>query len=191
MTLDDKESPVEAQVQNVPLHFGDIMSSRETTLRLPSMFSPMERVLLTANGNVQRILSAFYNSTVSVEILKNIKTSQTEEATTFEREVNIICLNKVCCNARSTVVISDPNYLRLLLEQQVGIGQLFRYLSILPEFELIQVGRSPDTFWREYELRSAGVLCRIREEFPDKVFALQAVAETVQPNVGVVETPDS
>jgi hypothetical protein len=33
-------------------------------------FSPLERVLLTANGNLQRIISAYYDAQVSVEVVK-------------------------------------------------------------------------------------------------------------------------
>jgi hypothetical protein len=40
----------------IPNNFGDIMSTRETTLQLPEEFLGLERICLTANGNLQRIL---------------------------------------------------------------------------------------------------------------------------------------
>lgn len=80
--------------------FVDKISSRETSLILPSEFSGLERICLTANGNLQRILrllfklelkfsfsndslisifflyiyhnSAWFNKPVKVEIIKNI-----------------------------------------------------------------------------------------------------------------------
>ncbi|KAJ3046504.1 hypothetical protein HK097_000805, partial [Rhizophlyctis rosea] len=116
--------------QNLPSHLGDIMSSRETTTLLPDTFSRLERVILMANGNVQRILSAYYNSTVTVDILSNEKidvdANMNSRETIFKREVNLVCLNQICCNAKSTVTITSSEYLRLIEEQQVGIGQLFR-----------------------------------------------------------------
>ncbi|TPX69978.1 hypothetical protein SpCBS45565_g02034 [Spizellomyces sp. 'palustris'] len=186
---------IEKGTETVPRHFGDIMSSRETTLILPSDFSPMERILLTANGNVQRVLSAYYNSTVSVDIIHNElisdeSASNAETESVFRREVNLCCLNQICCNAKSTVTITDPEYLRLILEQQVGIGQLFRYLNILPEFELLQVGRTVHSFWREYDLRSNGVNCRIREEFPLGVFNLQGTETATSTNPVCIQTSE-
>ena len=37
-------------------HFGDIMSHIQTEVLLNGDFSPLERIVLTANGNLQRIL---------------------------------------------------------------------------------------------------------------------------------------
>ena len=42
--------------KTIPNNFGDVMSSRATTLLLPDEFSGLERICLTANGNLQRIL---------------------------------------------------------------------------------------------------------------------------------------
>ena len=41
-------------------HFGDIMG-KQTFTALPDGFSPIERIVLLANGNLQRVVSAFYN----------------------------------------------------------------------------------------------------------------------------------
>ncbi|CAG8824543.1 24198_t:CDS:1, partial [Racocetra persica] len=40
----------------IPNNFGDVMSLRETNILLPAEFSGLERICLTANGNLQRIL---------------------------------------------------------------------------------------------------------------------------------------
>ena len=79
----------------------------------------------------------------------------------------------------------------------VGIGQLFRSLDILPNFELLNAGhRTAANFssaldgnrndgggenggtgkgglWRVYDLRSRHVSCRIHEEFPPDLFDLK------------------
>ena len=43
-------------------HMGDIMSKAkmETNVNLKGDFSPMERICLTANGNLQRILRSYH-----------------------------------------------------------------------------------------------------------------------------------
>ncbi|TPX69369.1 hypothetical protein CcCBS67573_g06874 [Chytriomyces confervae] len=211
-----------ARSQAPPAHFGDIMSLRETSISLPKEFSPLERILLTANGNVQRILrfpfeksfiptlpnnlnslshSAFYNLPITVKILKNEKTFPSAKITStldpaqlpdseivspesptqpqilaeFDRKVQILCNNRVVCTATSTVTLCNAEYLRLIDQEKIGIGQLFRYLNILPDFELIRVGRdeSGDNFWRVYSLSSGdNVHCVLKEVFPKNVFSM-------------------
>ncbi|KAI8828357.1 hypothetical protein BJ741DRAFT_626667, partial [Chytriomyces cf. hyalinus JEL632] len=141
-------------------------------------FSPLERILLTANGNVQGILTAFYNLPITVKILKNEKTfpsaknaltldppqlpdsqivspksaTQPQILAEFDRKPQILCNNRVICTATSTD----------------GIGQLFRYMNILPDFELIRVGRdeSGENFWRVYSQSSGdNVHCVLKEVF--------------------------
>ncbi|KAJ3140755.1 hypothetical protein HDU90_008060 [Geranomyces variabilis] len=231
-----------------PPHFGDIMSSRETSNVIPEGFSPLERIMLTANGNVQRILryfdvfylrttgrinlnlgctiSAYHKAKVTVEILSNELVSSTSlpersewdqlqsSPVVYERKVLLVIgskvrriyvrfhpgdiiinfllfehFQKICCTAYSTVVIRDAKYLRLIVDEHVGIGQLFRFLSVLPEFALKDAGRGtpsrsdevgPTTngiddkegFWRTYTLESAGITCTINEVFPGDVFSL-------------------
>jgi len=37
-------------------HFGDILAPREITTTLPEEFSGLERIVLSANGNLQRLM---------------------------------------------------------------------------------------------------------------------------------------
>lgn len=39
-----------------PMWIGDIMGGRETEVFVEGSFSPMERIVLSANGNLQRIM---------------------------------------------------------------------------------------------------------------------------------------
>ncbi|KAJ3171380.1 hypothetical protein HDU87_008338 [Geranomyces variabilis] len=214
-TRSSTEKMIGAAGPKSPPHFGDIMSSRETSNVIPEGFSPLERIMLTANGNVQRILSAYHNAKVTVEILGNelVSSSSLPESSewdqlqsspvVYERKVLLVIgsktsfnnfllfeyLEKICCTAYSTVVIRDAKYLRLIVDEHVGIGQLFRFLSVLPEFALKDAGRgmpsrgdefntTPNSvedkegFWRTYTLESAGITCTINEVFPGDVFAL-------------------
>jgi hypothetical protein len=51
-------------------------------------------------------------------------------------------------------------------EKNVGVGQLFRFLGVLPTFNLLGVGRTPDgALWREYELSCPQLRCRFVETF--------------------------
>ncbi|CAG8748493.1 135_t:CDS:2, partial [Cetraspora pellucida] len=84
----------------IPNNFGDVMSLRETSTLLPNEFSGLERICLTANGNLQRILSSWFNKSVKVLIIKNdnvpihhqkLSTNGNPILQKFEREVNLIC----------------------------------------------------------------------------------------------------
>ncbi|KAF9964495.1 hypothetical protein BGZ70_006377 [Mortierella alpina] len=162
-------------IVKIPGHFGDIMSKRDTTLVLPDGFSGSERILLTANGNLQRLISAYFNKTVSVTILENTQVPLTSDEdpavmARFQREVNLLCNNKIVCNAKSRVLIQDPKIYDLVVKNGVGIGQIFRYLDRLPSFELHGLGRTDKTFWREYSLTIPGVDCRLLEVLPSALF---------------------
>ena len=74
------------------------MGGRETDVLLNSNsgtssdnFTPIERIILTANGNLQRIMSAYYGSKVTVEVIKCDRISHT----LFAREVNLLVSGKV------------------------------------------------------------------------------------------------
>lgn len=61
------------------------VSSLQTFSVIPNaaLFSPLERIVITANGNLQRILSAFHNMPISVAVLK----SEYRGENFFDREV--------------------------------------------------------------------------------------------------------
>ena len=70
--------------------------------------------------------------------------------------------------------------LEAIASKRVGVGQLFRYLGVLPSFQLLAMGkgscqdRATDLvpphgrnvrLWREYELFCKQLSCRFVEEF--------------------------
>ncbi|KAF9311880.1 hypothetical protein BG003_006866 [Podila horticola] len=187
------ERPLSPAIVSIPGHFGDIMSKRDTTLSLPEGFSGFERMLLTANGNLQRLISAYFNMTVSVQILENTQVELTPEEdptvfARFQREVNLICNEKIVCNAKSQVLVKDDQVYDLVVNKGVGIGQIFRYLDRLPSFELHGLGRTEQTFWREYSLRIPGVDCRLLEVMPSALFDqgwLERAEETINWEVDI------
>jgi hypothetical protein len=50
---------------------GDISGGLETTMDYLPNFTPLERIAITATGNLQRIFSSFYNSPVTVTCVRN------------------------------------------------------------------------------------------------------------------------
>ncbi|CAG8736979.1 2174_t:CDS:2, partial [Dentiscutata erythropus] len=140
------------------------MSLRETNISLPNEFSGLERICLTANGNLQRVLSSWFNKPVIVQLIKNVSVPICHQKSSehsnpilqkYDREVNLICESKVVCNAISEVIIHDSFVLDLIMNKGVGIGQLFRTAT---------------TWWREYTLKIIGVECKIKEYFPNGMF---------------------
>ncbi|ORX66486.1 ATP12-domain-containing protein [Linderina pennispora] len=120
--------------QPEPDHFGDVMSQRETSCMLPAIFkNPVQRIMLMANGNLQRVLSAYYNLPVSVEEQRTLPIR-------YCRTINLVDL--------LTKKAAD-----LVVNQGVGIGQLFRYMNAhLSEYD--------GSFSRLYDLCSEDVACK-------------------------------
>ncbi|KAJ2994632.1 hypothetical protein HDV02_001460 [Globomyces sp. JEL0801] len=133
----------------VPSHLGDIMSSTETANTITGNFTPLQRIVLTANGNLQRIL----------------------------RQVHLVCLDKIKCVADSIVTVTDCQLIQLIKENNIGIGQLFRYLNLLPEFKLLEVSKSETGFSRKYTLQSPGILCELVETFQNDLFNIELDGE--------------
>lgn len=137
--------------------------------------TPLERIALTANGNLQRIFSSYYDAPVHI-LVKCCEKQQQEQqqdasgaAAIWHRQVLLTVHSQIFCTASSVITVQDPSCIHLVETGQVGIGQLFRYLDKLPSFELLDVGRSEEGgMWRQYELSCKELTCHITETFvPD------------------------
>ena len=188
-------------------HFGDLMAPTSstglqttTTTKISDLlsFSPLERILLTANGNLQRIVSSYHAKPVQVKVMYN---KETDFPGIFHRQVTLH-LNQseipFCC-ATSKVTVKNEEMLRAIASNEIGIGQLFRRFDTLPIFTLLAVRRGECTnpkelvsqetelppltetdrlevngpFWRLYRLEAAaGIECVIHEQFQDNVLDL-------------------
>ena len=173
---------------------GDIMggdSLSHTELRQPLHdFSALQRIVLSANGNLQRLVSSYYNSPVTVSVRMHEKTGDGE----YAREVAISVFGITFCAARSTIKITRQEVITAI-EGGVAIGQLFRHLSVLPSFSLHAaaflgddagdpvLGDAP-AFWRDYTLEGEGVECRIEETLRNDLFELTPPAETAGEDEG-------
>jgi chorismate-pyruvate lyase len=155
-------------------HFGDIMAAAQTGMELPAEgFSPLQRLLLTANGNVQRIVSAYYDAPVAVHVLA----SGRAQLGGYERQVVMALEGRQFMSARSSVHVLLPEW-RANAEAGVPLGSLFQHMRVLPQFQLHSVGKgAPGYFWRAYSLRCDGMACEIHETFVEDVFELRARRE--------------
>lgn len=153
---------------------GGNLSARFSS-KMGGQISPLERVALTANGNLQRIFSSYYDAPVHVIIdhcrlrpkSNHTLTRQCDtEHFVWDRRVHLSVFNQNFCTAFSEVTICSGEYADLVTKGGVGLGQLFRYLNKLPTFQLLDAGRlEHGGIWREYTLECDNISCRIREEF--------------------------
>lgn len=74
-------------------------------------------------------------------------------------------------------MVYDPNCQELVESGAVGLGQLFRYLDILPEFELHAAAPYPAEsgggFWRDYTLTCPELACHIHEDFQSHIWDIR------------------
>ena len=92
----------------------------------------------------------------------------------YDRVVDLQVFGQTFCTATSVITVRDAPCQELIRSGTVGLGQLFRFLNVLPEFTLLQAGQ-PDGepkeegggggFWREYRLDCEEMSCRIHEAF--------------------------
>ncbi|KAJ1921475.1 hypothetical protein IWQ60_006750 [Tieghemiomyces parasiticus] len=183
--------PPAATALTLPTAQGDGTVRNGTVCLLPDLIgiTPWQRVLLWANGNVQRILSAYHNQPLRIHVLRNdqvlerakwhLETHQPDaNALLLDREVQLLIGDRSMCRAQSKVAISDASYERLFIEEGVGIGQLFHYSKVVPDFHLVRIGHHPDgSFWRLYTLSVPGVHFEIHEHFSADVFQLDTADE--------------
>jgi hypothetical protein len=163
---------------------------------------PLDRMALTANGNLQRLVSSYYDAPVSVVvdscILRVTSVNHNDNGTTsmsasassssmpktWDRTVHLTVFGgQTFCAAVSVITVHDPLCQQLVQSGQVGLGQLFRYLDLLPEFTLRGAGAgagkgsgaggSGGGFWRDYTLSCAELTCDIHEVFRPGLWDMQ------------------
>lgn len=106
--------------------FFPTVSSKNVFLKLPEAFSPFERMILQANGNLQRILSAYYNVPSQVEIIRNDVVQNTKsQHIQFERKIVMHFGGKYAYEAESILLVKDSNVLELIEKHKYGLGQIF------------------------------------------------------------------
>ncbi|ETW79282.1 hypothetical protein HETIRDRAFT_323280 [Heterobasidion irregulare TC 32-1] len=165
----------------------------------PVEVTGLERIMLSAHGDLQRLLSAFFARTITIKTIYSHTSPRThpaslEEPLTQRREVHLVCNRKTVCVATSTVTITTPHCERLFLDEKFAIGQMFRKVGKVPEFALLNCGLEDaegdvQKLWRRYILAMDGFECDITEVFPDRdMFVRDSwIEEGITGDVGVEE----
>ena len=138
--------------------------------QLLANFSPIERVLLGANGTLQRTMSAFTNTSVVVRPVMTttratpqpglLADKHTEHRTFVDRAVtlHVQSTDGPCLATCTTTVVCQEELVKSkLVEHKIGIGQLLEERRKAgkkePIFNLIAAGkRNNNVLTRQYEL---------------------------------------
>ncbi|KAF5375382.1 hypothetical protein D9615_007964 [Tricholomella constricta] len=131
----------------------------------PQELTGLERIALSAKGDLQRILSAFFARPISIALVYSntyhhvsphqpavslslpnpsaIASASRDLPVIQTRQVHLQCSGKIVCTATSTVRITSPECAHLFLEEKYAIGQMFARMGKAPEFDLVSVGLGP------------------------------------------------
>jgi len=161
---------------------------------------PLDRMALTANGNLQRLVASYYDAPVTVVVesctlrareqpqqsQQSQQQSNNSPPQIWDRVVHLQVFGQTFCTATSVIAVHDALCQQLVQSGAVGLGQLFRYLDLLPEFELHAAGPTGNGncngndnggFWREYTLRCSELTCHIVEDFGPRVWEMRPKQE--------------
>ncbi|KAF8550934.1 hypothetical protein OG21DRAFT_1513404 [Imleria badia] len=158
----------------------DSYNAASTNVKLsciPDDTTGLERIMLAAQGDLQRLLSAFFARPINVKCIyanasPRVRSASPEHSITQSRQVHLLCANRVVCVATSIVTITSPESERLFLDEKFPIGQTFRQLRRNPQFRLLNVEtltvRGKRELRRTYTLETEGFQTEILEVFPDR-----------------------
>ncbi|GFH52173.1 hypothetical protein CTEN210_08649 [Chaetoceros tenuissimus] len=153
--------------------------------KIPAM-TPLERIALTANGNLQRIFSSYYDAPVHVHVdhcvRQDANASETGSKAVWNRVVHLSIFDQDFCKATSEITVNSADCIKLVESGEVGIGQLFRFLDKLPTFTILDAGRnqSHGGMWRQYTLHCEEFHCEILEEFAPDAWNLSPLDNSLQ-----------
>lgn len=121
--------------------------------------------------------SAYYNAPVSVRVLKSERRPDRGEAEysaiKYDRAVDLVVFDRVFCSVEGDIEIFDQECVAAIESRKVGVGQLFRFLGVLPAYRLLSAGRAPGGgIWRDYELSCSKFKCRFKETFSKDLWTL-------------------
>jgi hypothetical protein len=175
-TFGDIMSP---SIDDADLLFRDGLVTTETKslAQTYGITNPLDRMAITANGNLQRLFSSYYDAPVVVEV--DHCSRRSDNSPIWDRRVLLKIFDQTFCSADSVVFVNSIIAEELIESGKVGIGQLFRHFNILPEFSLLMAGPTTNGgFWRNYTLESDLVTCSIREVFCDDVWNLSPMEQS-------------
>ncbi len=149
---------------------GLVTSSTYSLAQMYGIHHPLDRMAVTANGNLQRLFSSYYDAPVTVVVDHCTPIGES----TWDRRVQLQVYGQTFCVADSQVQVHSAHCQQLVESGQVGLGQLFRHLNMLPDFALQKAGPTEEGgFWRHYTLTCTEVSCAITEQFCPGVWELK------------------
>lgn len=182
----------------------------------PPEVTGIERIALSAHGDLQRILSAFFARPINIATVythtftegvegkkslslpedDRIESTSTSSPIYQARQVELRCSDKVVCTATSSIVIRSPKAARLFLEDKFAVGQMFSKLGKPADAELLEVGFDTDeegtqNLWRKYLLHVDEFACEILEVFPSREMFRQGVCWLLDEKAVLEQTPSS
>ncbi|EJD42193.1 hypothetical protein AURDEDRAFT_115164 [Auricularia subglabra TFB-10046 SS5] len=115
----------------------------------PQGISGLERVLLSANGGLQRLLAAYFAQQIEAEVVSTHTSYSSspdgddkEDGKTLpltqRRVINLLCNGTVVVTATSTIVVHSREIANLF-DKGYFIGQVIRTLQQTPSFNLLDV----------------------------------------------------
>ncbi|KAL1744216.1 hypothetical protein HDZ31DRAFT_64265 [Schizophyllum fasciatum] len=159
----------------------------------PPEVTGLERIALSAHGDLQRILSAFFARPINIAtVYSHTYTEEAEGKRSLSlpaddriaatsssspiyqaRQVELRCSDKVVCTATSTITLRSPKAAHLFLVDKFAIGQMFNKLGKPADAELLEVGfdtteDGTQNLWRKYLLHVDELACEILEVFPSR-----------------------
>ncbi|KAJ1513848.1 hypothetical protein HMI56_001627 [Coelomomyces lativittatus] len=157
-------------------HYTEKHSSRLTSIHFSDpTLSPIERIILSSSGTLQRTLSAFYNLPIDLDLIYNdITYDETKERWTVSRKIHLLCSSQIICVAITCLTITQKEHFEKLVTEGIGLGQFFKLIHVSPTFQLYSVEKSDQRLFRHYELGCPGVLARIHETYPPWIGAFDA-----------------
>ncbi|CAE7223134.1 unnamed protein product [Symbiodinium microadriaticum] len=151
-------------------HLGDLLKGTRCINILDDELAhsahPLQRALLTAAGNVVRVVTSYHKVSVQVGLLRSRRVPG--KSNEYERVVLMFCEGIAFCRARTLVKLESQELKELVDSGSCDVGELFRAKDLLPEFSLLQVQLCPSDvpgFGRKYTLTAPGISCHIAEEF--------------------------
>ncbi|KAI4517340.1 hypothetical protein K525DRAFT_273706 [Schizophyllum commune Loenen D] len=181
----------------------------------PPEVSGLERIALSAHGDLQRILSAFFARPINIAtVYSHTYTEEAEGKRSLSlpaddriastsastpiyqaRQVELRCSDKVVCTATSTIILRSPKAARLFLEDKFAVGQMFSKLGKPADAELLEVGfdTSKDgtqNLWRKYLLHVDELACEILEVFPSREMFTKGVCWLLDEQAPAASSPE-
>ncbi|EIW80703.1 hypothetical protein CONPUDRAFT_82806 [Coniophora puteana RWD-64-598 SS2] len=176
----------------------NVASTSVSLTALPKDTTGLERIMLVAQGDLQRLLSTFFSRPIFIECIyahtaPRTKPASPETPVSQIRQVHLVCSGRVVCIATSSVTITSPEFERLFLEDKYPIGQTFRRAQRTPQFSLLDVQSRIENGKRElrrtYKLETPGFECEILEVFPDRTMFAMGEAWLDEEQVANVVAP--